>query len=119
MADIATVQYIPGIYTAPFTLNGQTVHLEIIIGDNTIESIRLTDLDESTAAMYPLVQSSLDTLSAQIYENQTNENLSSNTFSLENLSYSGETRYTSLLLLDALQTALDKAALTTEEGVLP
>ena len=58
------------------------------------------NLDGATAAMYPLIQPALDNLSQQIYEKQ----------SLENISYGDDNQYTSMVLLQAIQEALDKAA---------
>ena len=49
--------------------------------------------------MYPLMEPALDALSAQICETQ----------SLENLSYSEDSQYTSLMLVSAIKTALAKA----------
>ena len=49
--------------------------------------------------MYPLMEPALESLSRQICESQ----------SLEDLSYSEESQYTSLMLMSAIRTALDKA----------
>ena len=49
--------------------------------------------------MYPLMEPALDALSTQICESQ----------STENITYSEENKYTSMLLLDAINKALDKA----------
>ena len=49
--------------------------------------------------MYPLMEPTLDALSTQICESQ----------STENITYSEENKYTSMLLLDAINKALDKA----------
>lgn len=56
------------------------------------------------ATMYPLMQSSMDSISQQIYEKQ----------SLENITYSEENQYTAAMLLNAVSDALDKAR--TDEG---
>ena len=72
--------------------------------ENHINSITLVNLDEATAAMYPLMQPALDNLTEQIYEKQ----------SLENISYGDDNQYTSMVLLNAIQSALDKAAYSEE-----
>lgn len=103
--------YIPGVYTSSLVLNEQAVDIEVIVDHNSITSIRMVNLDDTVATMYPLVQPSLESLAAQIYEKQ----------SLEDLSYSMESKYTTLILLDAIQTAVEKAIAdpNTEEGILP
>ena len=64
-----------------------------------IKSISLVNPDESTATMYPLVEPALESLSEQIYKKQ----------SLENITYSEENQYTSMVLINAIEDALDKA----------
>ena len=49
--------------------------------------------------MFPLVEPSLDSLADQICSTQ----------SLENLDYSSDQKYTSMMLIDAIESALEKA----------
>ena len=63
---------------------------------NHINSIRLVNLSETTAAAYPLVSPSLDHIASQILEKQ----------SLEGITSPQENRYTSQLLLSAISDAL-------------
>ena len=65
-----------------------------------ILSIRLVNLSQTVTAMYPLVEPCMDTLAKQICEKQ----------SLEGVTYPDENRYTSQLLLQAIDAALQKAA---------
>lgn len=95
-----TMKYTAGVYTSSIQLNDNAIDVEVVVDDNHINSISLINLDESTAAMYPLMQPALDNLTQQIYEKQ----------SLDNISYGDDNQYTSMILLNAIQTALDKAA---------
>ena len=72
--------YVPGVYSSAITLT-------------------LVPLSEAVTTMYPLMQPAMDTLSEQIVKNQ----------STKNISYSDETRYTSTVLLKAVDKALSKA----------
>lgn len=92
--------YIPGIYTTSIELGGSVVDVEIVVDENSINSLRLVNLDEAVATMYPLIEPSFEELSGQITENQ----------SLEGITYSDDSRYTSILLLNAVETSLEKAA---------
>lgn len=94
-----TMQYTAGVYTSPIQLNDNAIDVEVAVDSSHINSISLVNLDEATAAMYPLMQPALDNLSQQIYEKQ----------SLENISYGDDSQYTSMVLLQAIQAALDKA----------
>lgn len=91
--------YHAGVYTSPITLNDNTFDVEVKVDENHINSISLVNLSETTTAMYPLVEPALDALSDQIYTSQ----------STENITYSEENKYTSMLLLEAIDSALDKA----------
>jgi len=99
-----TMKYTAGVYTSSIQLNDNAIDVEVMVDSTHINSISLVNLDETTAAMYPLMQPALDNLSQQIYEKQ----------SLENISYEEENQYTSMVLLKAIQSALDKAKFTEE-----
>lgn len=96
--DTAQV-YKAGVYTSSIQFEGQTLDVQVVVDENHINSVSLVNLDESVATMYPLVQSSMDSISQQIYKNQ----------SVENISYSEENQYTATMLLNAVEKALDKA----------
>lgn len=92
-------RYTAGIYTASMTLGGNPVEIAVTVDEDYISSIRFRQLDETVSAMYPLMEPALESLSSQICEYQ----------SLDNVSYSEDSQYTSLMLMSAIRTALDKA----------
>lgn len=94
--------YTPGIYTTELVLGGQSVDVEVIVSETTIESIRLVNLEESVTTMYPLLEPTLESICEQIYETQ----------SLDGVTYADDSKYTSLVLMEAIQSALDTAAPT-------
>ena len=96
----AADKYVPGIYTSSIILNNTAIDIEVAVDESHINSIRLINLDDAVATMYPLIEPSLDELISQIYENQ----------SLEGISYSDDNKYTSMVLLEAIDAALGKAA---------
>ena len=89
--------YKPGI--SSIDLNENTFDLEVTVDSDRVTSIRLVNLSESTAAMFPLMEPALESLASQIYTSQ----------SLENIQYSEDQKYTSMILLNAIETALKKA----------
>ena len=91
--------YIPGIYTSTFSLNNTHLELEVVVDDSRIKAIRFSNLDESVTTMYPLMQPTIEYIADQIYDSQ----------SLENISYSQESPYTSKVILNAIEDALKKA----------
>lgn len=94
--------YVPGVYSSAITLNSQDVNVEITVDSKKITSVTLVPLSETVTTMYPLMQPAMDNLSEQILKNQ----------STKNISYSDDTRYTSSVLLKAVNQALSKAEKT-------
>lgn len=101
-AGTSTAQnlYIPGIYSSTLLLGNANVELQIAVDKNHINSITLTNLDESITTLYPLMSPTLSELATVILSEQ----------SIDNISYGTENRYTSMLLMQAITEALDKAA---------
>ena len=64
-----------------------------------IQAVSFVALDEAVTTMYPLMQPVMEDLEDQILKKQ----------STADLSYSMETRYTSQSLINAIDTALEKA----------
>ena len=96
---VSNDKYTPGQYTTTLTFNGNVMDVMVTVDETSITSIELDNLEESVSVMYPLMEPTLDELSAQILETQ----------SLENLSYGEDNQYTSMLLLDAIASSLEQA----------
>ncbi len=96
--------YIPGIYTTELVLGGQSIDVEVIVDQTNISSIQMVNLSEAVTTMYPLLQPTFDSICTQVYETQ----------SLEEISYSADSKYTSLVLLEAIQSSLDKASIKNQ-----
>lgn len=99
VTQTTTNSYVPGVYTTSLILNDNVVEIEVTVDEKNINSIRLINLDEAVATMYPLIQPSFEDLANQIITNQ----------SLENITYPDDSKYTSMILLDAITTSLNKA----------
>ena len=98
-ASVTETLYTPGVYTASIELNGNSFDVQVTVDKDHINSIELINLSEVTTAMYPLMEPTLEDIASQIYTTQ----------STENITYSDDNKYTSMLLLEAVKTALDKA----------
>lgn len=98
-SQAATQKYIPGIYSSSMTLNNTALEVEVTVDESHINSIRFSNLDESVTTMYPLIQPTIENIADQVYEQQ----------SLENISCSEDNPYTSQVIINAIDTALEKA----------
>ncbi|MDO4329612.1 MAG: hypothetical protein Q4C66_09780 [Lachnospiraceae bacterium] len=96
----AEASYTPGVYSSSITLGSEQVNVEVTVDADHINSITLKPLNESVAAMYPLVEPAMQNLAGQILKSQ----------SLDSVTYQTEQKYTSAMLLKAIQAALNKAA---------
>lgn len=103
MAEVSSL-YIPGIYTTELVLGSESIDVEVIVDKDSITSIRLVNLNDAVTTVYPLLQPTLESICEQVYESQ----------SLESVTYTAESKYTSLVLLEAIQASLDKAAAQAE-----
>ena len=97
--ETQAASYIPGVYTASLNLGSQDVNVQVAVDSNAITSISMVPLNEAVTTMYPLMETALEELSDQIISTQ----------SLENLTYSSQSHYTSTALLGAIERALEKA----------
>lgn len=93
-------QYTPGVYTSTLTLNNTNLEVEVSVDEAHINSIRFSNLDEAMTTMFPLIQPAIEDIADQVYDKQ----------SLEDISLSDETPYTSQVILDAIKDATEKAA---------
>lgn len=96
--------YTAGVYTSSILFQNSAIDVQVVVDANRISSISLVNLDEAVATMYPLVEPALEELAEQILNKQ----------STEGVSYSANNQYTSLMLLEAINTALEKASVTEE-----
>lgn len=91
--------YIPGIYTTELILGSETANVEVIVNDHAITSVSLADPSETLTTMYPLLEPTMESLNDQLCEMQDPSQVTC----------SAETRYTSLVLLEAVKASLEKA----------
>ena len=95
-----TMKYVAGVYTSTIQFNDSTIDVQVAVDESRIESVSLVNLDEAVTTMYPLMESAVENLADQIVTKQ----------STENISYSEDNQYTSMVILNAVDDALKKAA---------
>ena len=99
--------YVPGVYSTTLQLGNAAAQLQVTVDADHINGIELINLDEAVTTMYPLMEPCLDELTAKVLDQQ----------GLDNVSYSSESKYTSIMLLNAISQSLDKAAIQSEEPI--
>lgn len=91
--------YTPGVYSSSVNIGGQSLELSVTVDEECISNVSITNLDETVSAMYPLIGPALDEINAQI----------STTSCIDDITYSGDTKYTNIILLEAIKKALEPA----------
>lgn len=91
--------YSPGVYKSALSIDGNTVEITVTTAQDHIESITLGELDDTVSALYPLIESSFEDISAQLCSGT----------SLNEVAVPDDARYTSDLILDAISVSLDAA----------
>ena len=108
--SVETMKYVAGVYTSSILFHDSTLDVQVIVDENRINSISLVNLNETVTTMYPLVEPALEEVADQIIKTQ----------SVENISYQADNQYTTVMLLNAVENALEKAEVdgTVEENYL-
>lgn len=91
--------FVPGVYSSSIVLATNPVDIEIVVDKDQIKSIELINALESVETMYPLINDSLNSISEQVIKNN----------SVENITYNQDNKYTSIVLINAIAEALNKA----------
>ena len=100
-----TMKYAAGVYTSSILFQDSTLEVQVIVDENRIQSVSLVNLSETVETMYPLVKPALEEMAERIIKNQ----------SVERISYNPDNQYTSIMLLNAVEKALEKAEEGAEE----
>lgn len=96
--------YRAGVYNSVIELGDSFLNLEVVVDTDHINSVRLVNLDEATAAMYPLMEPAAADLSAQFSAGTP----------LSDITLSESTKYTQTLLLEGIKSTLEKATVSEE-----
>lgn len=92
------VSYKPGTYSADIILNQKPVSIEVTVSKDEILDINLVNLNQVQEVFYPLFESNISDVSAQIIRNQNTE-----------VASSVNTSVTDSIIVKAVEQALKQA----------
>ncbi len=98
-------RFIPGLYNSDIRLSEYTLHLELAVDRNCIKSVNITNLNEEILSMYPLIEPSLQAVSKQLLDG----------VAIDAVTISEESKFTQMMLIEAIGSMLEKATLPTVE----
>ena len=93
------MNYVAGVYTSTIQFNDNTIDVQVVVDESRIQSVSLVNLDETVTTMYPLMEPAVQEIASQVCEKQ----------STDNIAYSEDNPYTSMVILNAVKSALKKA----------
>ena len=94
--------YRAGVWTSSTTLGDITINLEVVVDKDHINSVKITNIDETITTMIPLIEPSLEAVAMQLYDDVP----------LSEIKYQEDSKYTQQHLVDAIAVALNKATIT-------
>lgn len=97
--DTKTGMYRDGTYEAVLDLGGECASIEVKIKDGRIAGMEMMESDESVAVMYPMAESALAEIGAQVVQTQ----------STADMEISKQHTYTAKVLLSAIENCLEQA----------
>lgn len=100
-SEATNAVYSPGVYTSSVNLSGHPLNVAVEVDSNNIKSITLQNQNDAITTMYPLIDDSFSDIATQIVKNNSTENV---VFNLEN-------KYTTIMLINAVNEALNKASI--------
>lgn len=103
--SLEDARYIPGLYNSDIRLSEYTLHLELAVDRDCIKSVNITNLDEEILSMYPLIEPSLQAVSEQLIGG----------IAIDAVTISEDSKFTQMMLIEAIGSMLEKATLPTEE----
>lgn len=91
-------RYTAGVYSSSVILNGNPVDIRVTVDEDNINNIEMVNISDSVTTMYPLIQNSFEEIKSSVIANG----------GVEGVTYSSENKYTSVMILKAIENALDK-----------
>ena len=94
-------RYTPGTYSAPLILGENTLSVMVTVDDSQITDVSFQQMDEAVTTMYPLLESSLEDINTQLHYIS----------SVDDITPSGDSTYTTKLIIDSIKNALKPAVI--------
>ncbi|MBP3505894.1 MAG: hypothetical protein J6K43_05760 [Lachnospiraceae bacterium] len=94
-----TAAYIPGVYSSTVQLGESTLDVQVTVDSNRICDVSIVNLNETVTTMYPLLTPALEEINSQL----------PNIESVDELTGSADSQYTSVILIQAIKNALEPA----------
>lgn len=93
-----TAIYEAGVYNKEMTIGDSVINLQVILDEEQVKSIEMTNLDDTVSAMYPLMKPSVKLISDQLVAGA----------SVDEVVLSDEGQYTEKMILNEVSSVLSE-----------
>ena len=93
-----TAVYEAGVYNKEMTVGDSVINLQVVLDEEQVKSVEMTNLDDTVSAMYPLMKPSVESISNQLASG----------VSLDEVVLSDEGQYTEKMILNEVDNILDE-----------
>ena len=93
-----TAVYEAGVYNKEMTVGDSVINLQVVLDEEQVKSVEMTNLDDTVSAMYPLMKPSVESISNQLASG----------VSLDEVVLSDEGQYTEKMILNEVDSVLDE-----------
>ena len=97
--DSGSAKYVAGVYNSTVTIGDSWINIAVTVDNDTVSHVELVNADEAITTMYPLLEPALEEINSQI----------STVDSIDQITYSSENQYTTVVLTQSIKSALEKA----------
>ncbi len=93
-----TAIYEAGVYNKEMTIGDSVINLQVILDEEQVKSVEMTNLDDTVSAMYPLMKPSVKSISDQLVAGA----------SVDEVVLSDEGQYTEKMILNEVSSILNE-----------
>lgn len=93
-----TAIYEAGVYNKEMTIGDSIINLQVILDEEQVKSVEMTNLDDTVSAMYPLMKPSVELISGQLVAGA----------SVDEIVLSDEGQYTEKMILNEVNSVLNE-----------
>lgn len=92
--------YTPGVYSTQFSLGNELLNMEVTLDENHINNVQITNLNGTITSTYPLLESTLSSISTQLRSGTP----------IDDVIISNDSTYTGKLLLNTIKSVTSQAS---------
>ncbi len=95
------IHYTPGTYSSSLELGDTTLCVMVTVDEDYITGVSFKQMDEAVTTMYPLLETSMEDINTQLHYIS----------SVDDITPSGDSTYTTRLIIDSIRNALKDAVI--------